>query len=323
MCPRPGGGLTGRGAASTSAAVTQPKRDVYAITGASGLVGTALTEHLRAEGHEVRRFVRGGGASPAPGGIAWDPIAGTVDSAALEGTSVVVNLAGETVVGLWTEAKKARIRESRVRSTEVLAKALAALGTRPRVLVSASAIGFYPDVGADTLDETAAPGAGFLSEVCRAWEGATREAEAAGIRVVHLRIGVVFTGRGGALSKMALPFRLGAGGRIGSGKQYMSWIDLADLLRAITFVANHEDLRGPVNAVGPSPVTNAELTRALGEVLHRPTLFPAPAAVVRAALGEFSTEVLSSHRIAPKKLLDAGFTFTRGDLGDSLRRALR
>ncbi len=294
---------------------------VVAITGASGLVGTALTKHLKAAGAEVRPFVRGA-ASGAAGAIAWDPARGEIDTAALEGVDAVVNLAGESVVGLWTEAKKQRIRESRVSSTALVAKAMAGLRRRPAVLVSASAIGVYPDVGDGVLDESAAAGDGFLSSVCTDWEAATKPAEDAGIRVVHLRIGIVLAKEGGALEKMAMPFRLGVGGPLGSGKQYVSWIAMDDLLAAFSMALADDTLRGAVNAVAPNPVTNAELSKTLGAVLRRPSFMPAPAFAIRAALGEFSTEVLSSHRIAPKRLTDAGFVWKHASLESALRAAL-
>jgi uncharacterized protein (TIGR01777 family) len=298
---------------------------VVAITGASGLVGTALAKHLKAAGAEVRPFVRGaasGRGEAAQGSIAWDPATGEIDAAALEGVDAVVNLAGESVVGLWTEAKKQRIRESRVSSTALVAKAMAGLRRRPAVLVSASAIGFYPDVGDGVLDESAAPGDGFLSSVCTDWEAATKPAEDAGIRVARLRIGIVLAKEGGALEKMAMPFRLGVGGPLGSGKQYVSWIAMDDLLAAFSMALADDTLRGAVNAVAPNPVTNAELSKTLGAVLHRPSFMPAPAFAIRAALGEFSTEVLSSHRIAPKRLTDAGFVWKHASLESALRAAL-
>lgn len=300
---------------------TPPK--VVAITGASGLVGTALTKHLEAAGVEVRPFVRGASQSPKGGTVVrWDPAKAEIDVAALEGVDAVVNLAGESVVGLWTDGKKQRIRESRVSSTALVAKAMAGLKRSPAVLVSASAIGFYPDVGDDWLDETAAAGDGFLSSVCSDWEAATKPAEDAGIRVVHLRIGIVLAKEGGALEKMAMPFRLGVGGPLGSGKQFVSWIALDDLLAAISMALSDDALRGPVNAVAPNPVTNGELSKTLGAVLHRPSFMPAPAFAIRAALGEFSTEVLSSHRIAPKRLTDAGFAWKHASVESALRAAL-
>ncbi|MEZ4254820.1 MAG: TIGR01777 family oxidoreductase [Polyangiales bacterium] len=291
------------------------------ITGASGLVGRALSAHLEGAGHTVRRFVRGGTATPA-GDIAWDPTGGTVDGAAAEGLDAVVHLAGESVVGLWTTAKKARIRDSRVVGTRTLVDALSSLKRRPRVLVSASAIGYYPDLGDGAVDEACPAGPGFLAEVCAAWEAEALRAEAAGIRTVCLRTGLALSRHGGALGAMLTPFRLGIGGRMGSGTQFYSWISMPDLVRAYAFAIEHDAPRGAMNATAPTPVTNLEFTKTLGRVLGRPTVMPVPSAVLRTALGEFSTELLSSHRVLPKRLTEAGFQFEHPTVDSALKAAI-
>ncbi len=293
-----------------------------AVTGATGLVGTALIGMLKEEGWEVSRVVRGSKLQASD--ILWNPEAGMIDLAGLENHDAVVHLAGESIAsGRWTPARKQRIRESRVKGTQLLAQTVANLRNPPRVLVGASAIGYYGDRGSEILREDSSPGAGFLPEVCRAWESAAAAAAAAGIRVVHPRIGIVLSTHGGALAKMLLPFRMGAGGNLGHGTQYMSWISLRDLCRAIVHAIRTESLRGPINAVSPQPATNAEFTKALGVALHRPTIFPVPAFGARLAFGEMADALLlASTRVVPQRLQESGFRFEDTDIGQTLRRIL-
>jgi len=291
------------------------------VTGATGLVGSALVPFLAAGGHEV---VRLGRTAPGAGDIRWDPDAGALDTAGLEGFDGVVHLAGENIAsGRWTEARKHRIKESRVKGTSLLAATLAGLERPPRVLVSASAIGYYGDRGDEELTEASPSGSGFLSEVCREWEAATDAAEGKGIRVAHARLGVVLGKDGGALAKMLTPFRLGAGGVIGNGRQYMSWITLEDTVAAIGHLLSTESAAGPVNVVAPAPVTNGEFTRTLGRVLRRPTLFPMPGFAARLAFGEMADALLlASTRVKPAGLLDSGYAFRHGSLEEGLRHVL-
>jgi hypothetical protein len=294
------------------------------VTGSTGLVGSAATRRLAAAGHRVRRAVR---SRPAPGSddIFWDPAAGVLDPASLGGVEAAVHLAGESIAGgRWTAQKKARIRDSRARGTRLLSETLARLPKRPRVLVCASAVGYYGDRGSEVVTERSVPGRGFLAEVCRDWEAASAPASAAGIRVVTLRCGVVLSPSGGMLGKLLLPFRLGLGGRVGGGGQYMSWIELDDLVRVIEHALAAESLSGAVNAVAPHPVTNLEFTRTLGRVLSRPTIFPLPAFAARSALGEMADELLlSSARVEPQRLLESGFVFQHPTLESALRHVLR
>jgi uncharacterized protein (TIGR01777 family) len=296
------------------------------ITGASGLVGRELTGFLQAGGHEVVPFVRGRAGPGREPGIAWDPAAGTIDAQALEGLDVVVHLAGETVFGRWTPAKMRRILESREAGTKLLCEALAACERKPRVLVSASAIGIYGDTEDQWVDESSPPGdeRSFLVQVCRAWEAATTPASAAGIRVVNLRIGVVVSARGGALAKLLLPASLGLGGPIGSGRQFMSWIDSDDLLGAIMHAIDCEQLEGPVNAVAPEPVSQREFAKTLGKVLRRAAFLPLPGFVVKALFGQMGREtLLAGQRVRPTRLLETGFRFEFSTLEQSLRHQLR
>ena len=284
------------------------------VTGASGLIGSALVPFLRGGGHEavpLRRASagpRGDNAEPS-----WDPATGALAEGALDGADAVVHLAGENIAaGRWTAARKARIRDSRVAGTRRLAEALAALPQPPETLVAASAIGYYGDRGAEALDESSAPGDGFLPEVCRAWEASAVPAREAGIRVVHLRIGIVLTPAGGALGQMLLPFRMGVGGVIGSGRQYMSWVALDDVLGGILHALRTEDLAGPVNMVAPNPATNAEFTKTLGRVLRRPTILPLPGFAARLAFGEMADALLlASARVDPARLRESGFDLDR------------
>ncbi|HEX7242851.1 MAG TPA: TIGR01777 family oxidoreductase [Longimicrobiaceae bacterium] len=293
-----------------------------AVTGASGLIGSALVRALRAEGRRVVRLVRSR-PQPGSGDVAWDPERGEIDAAGLEGVDAVVHLAGENVAQPWTAEAKRRIRESRERGTRLLARALAGLSDRPGVLVSASAIGFYGDRGDETLDESSGPGGGFLAEVCEGWEAAADPARDAGVRVVHPRIGVVLTPQGGALAKLLVPFRLGVGGKVGSGRQWMSWVALEDVVEALRFALREDALSGPANLTAPSPVTNEEFTRVLGRVLHRPTLFAVPGAALKLVMGQMAEEaLLAGQRVLPRALLDAGFEFRHPELEGALRAAL-
>jgi uncharacterized protein (TIGR01777 family) len=296
---------------------------IIAITGSTGLVGTALVDALEAEGHVVRRLVRREARDPRHE-IRWDPDAGQIDAAGLEGVDAVVHLAGENLAAhRWTAAFKQKISQSRVRGTRLLCDALARLATKPAVLVSASAVGYYGDRGEELLDESSTPGKGFLADVCQQWEAATQPARAAGVRVVNLRLGVVLSPQGGALTQMLTPFKLGVGGVIGSGRQYLSWIALDDLVSAIRFALKTAALTGPVNAVAPQPVTNREFTKTLGKVLGRPTVIPMPAFAARLAFGEMADEMLlGGARVEPRALRGAGFEFQHSDLEAALRHLL-
>lgn len=294
------------------------------MTGASGLIGSALRPVLQADGHILIPLPRVSKRAGPPAARAWDPEKGAFPSAALEGADAAIHLAGESIAAWrWTAAKKERIRNSRVAGTRQLCEALARLPRPPRVLVAASAIGYYGNRGDEILDEGSAPGSGFFPDLCRDWEAATRPAAEAGIRVVNLRFGVVLSRAGGALPRMLPPFRLGLGGPLGDGRQFMSWIALDDAVGAIRHALRDETLRGPVNAVSPQPVTNREFARALGGILHRPTFFRVPAFVLKGALGEMAGPLLlASARVAPRKLEAAGYTFRFRDLDAALRQAL-
>ncbi|HEU5451798.1 MAG TPA: TIGR01777 family oxidoreductase [Terriglobales bacterium] len=292
-----------------------------AVTGASGLIGSALVTHLRQQGHEVFRFVRrpAGAADERP----WNPSA-PPDSATFDGMEGVVHLAGRNIAAArWSAAQKEEILASRVGGTRSLAESFALNGRKPAVLVTASAIGIYGDRGDEMLTESSAPGTGFLADVVQQWEQATQAAARAGVRTVCLRFGVVLSAHGGALPRMLPPFRAGLGGRVGSGRQWMSWIDLHDAVSLIAFALQNPQLHGPVNAVAPNPVRNSEFTRALGEQLHRPTLFPLPAAVVKVLLGEMGRELLlASQRVQPVVAQAAGFRFTYPELRGALQHVL-
>jgi uncharacterized protein (TIGR01777 family) len=294
-----------------------------AISGASGFVGTALTAALTRSGVRVRPLIRPG--KQAPDGIAWDPEHGTVDVEGLEGLDALVHLAGDGVAdGRWTEAKKARIRDSRVRGTTLLAEAIGGLRAKPKVWVSGSAIGYYGDRGAEALDESAGPGSDFLAKVVVEWEAAASSAAALGVRVVHPRFGVVLDPAGGALAKMLLPFKVGVGGKLGSGTQQMSWVSLTDTVRALIHIIETPALTGPVNVTAPNPVSNAEFTQALGAALHRPTFFPVPGVLARLALGELAdAALLGGVRALPRRLLATGFTFLDTDVRAYLATALK
>ena len=291
-----------------------------AVAGASGLIGRALLPALEARGHEVLRLVRREATSADE--VSWHPGAGSIDADALAGVDAVINLAGAGVGDhRWTDDYKAEILGSRVDGTSLLARTMAALSPRPSVLVNASAIGWYGDTGDRAVDETAPAGAGFLADVVREWEAATKPAEDAGIRVVRLRTGLVVARDGGAWARLFPIFKLGLGGRMGSGRQYWSWISLRDEVRAITFCLEDASVHGPVNLTGPTPVTNAEVVAAMGEVLSRPTVLPVPAFALQLALGEFSTEILSSSRVLPRALERAGFTWQDESIADAIRWA--
>jgi uncharacterized protein (TIGR01777 family) len=291
-----------------------------AVAGSSGFLGSRLVEALTADGHEVIRLVRRPPEGPAQ--ARWDPAAGILDPALLSTVDAAVNLAGANVARRWTAAYRRRIRDSRVDTTNTLARAAAAADPRPAVLLNASAVGFYGDTGNRAVDEQSPPGEGFLADVCRAWEAATHPAEDVGVRVVHLRTGLPLDTGGGLLKPLLLPFRLGVGGRLGSGRQYWPWISMPDWLGAVRFLLNRGDLSGPVNLTGPAPVTNAEFTRVLGELLHRPTLLPVPAPALRLALGDFAGEALASQRVLPGALTGAGYAFAHPDVTAALRTAL-
>jgi uncharacterized protein (TIGR01777 family) len=292
-----------------------------AITGSSGLVGGAIAAHLRNRDVSLLPLVR---RSPQVGELQWDPVAGRLDATQLANCDAVIHLAGENIAaGRWNQAKKRRIRESRLQGTRLLCSTLAAVEKPPRVLLAASAIGYYGDAGDQLLDEQSPSGNDFLAEVCRDWEAATEPAREAGIRVVNLRIGVVLAREGGALPKILPPFRLGAGGRLGSGRQYWSWIAIDDLVGVLEHALDCESLSGPVNAVAPHPVTNLEFTKILGKVLRRPTLFPFPAPLARLLLGEMADALLlASTRVSSRRLEESGFAFQFSQLEPALRALL-
>ncbi|HXG41791.1 MAG TPA: TIGR01777 family oxidoreductase [Dehalococcoidia bacterium] len=289
------------------------------VAGASGLIGSHLVPALEREGHEVVRLGRRPGASD----FVWDPLRGELDARALEGVEAVVHLAGENIGQRWTRERKERIWRSRVEGARLLAEAIAASPAPPRVFLSASATGYYGDRGDEPLDEGAAPGRGFLAELCQAWEQASQAAASAGTRVVNPRIGVVLTARGGALARLLPLFRLGLGGSLGSGRQYMSWVDLEDLVEALLFLLSQEEMTGAVNVTSPNPITNAEFTRTLARVLGRPAFLRVPAFALRLLLGEMAQEaLLSGQRVLPARLQAAGFRFRYPELEASLRHAL-
>jgi uncharacterized protein (TIGR01777 family) len=292
-----------------------------AVTGASGLIGGALESSWRTGGHEVLRLVRR--APTARDEVRWDPETGALDAPLLEGLDAVVHLAGENIAGgRWTEARKARLRSSRVGPTCRLAEALAALKRKPRVFVSASALGYYGHRGDAWLTEADAPADDFLGRLSVEWEAATAPAREAGIRVVSPRIGIVLSPAGGALAKMLPPFKAGLGGVVGPGTQYMSWIALDDLVGVIQHALDRGDIAGPVNAVSPLPVTNAEFTKTLGRVLGRPTILPVPAFALRLAFGEMADTLLASTRLRPERLLATGYRFRFPELEGALHHLL-
>ena len=292
------------------------------VAGASGLVGSVLVPKLVGERAEVTRLVR---SAAGPGEIEWHPDRGTIDAPSLEGFNAIINLAGDGIAnGRWTEDKKRRILESRVNGTRLLSETMAKLSPKPATFINASAIGFYGSRGEELVDEGSGPGEGFLANVCREWESATAPAEQAGIRVVKLRLGVILTRDGGIMGSMLQPFKLGLGGKVGAGKQVISWVAMEDVVAAISFILYHETLRGPINVVAPRPVTNEEFTKTLGRVLSRPTFMAMPAFAARLAFGEMADEMmLSSTRVAGKVLNDAGFKFRYPELEGAVRELLR
>ncbi len=291
------------------------------IGGSSGLVGTALIKSLEAGGHEIFRLVRRAPNSRTE--VEWSPDRYSIALARIEGFDAVVNLAGESIAERWTDEKKRKIRESRVKGTKLLGDALANLTTPPKTFICASAIGYYGNRGDEILTEESAPGDDFLAEVCAEWEKATALATEKGIRVVNARFGIILDTEGGALKKMLPPFRMGLGGRVGSGKQWMSWIALDDVIGGLNLSLTNESLRGPVNFVAPNPVTNAEFTTTLGKVLSRPTFLPIPEFGVRLAFGEMGEALLlGSQRVAPSKLDKASYAFRYPGLVEALQKVL-
>jgi uncharacterized protein len=292
-----------------------------AITGATGLIGRALQDSLVADGHRIVRVVRDPRAA-TPGDVVWDPEGGTIDAAGLEGVDAVVHLAGEPIgASRWTEATRRRIHDSRQRGTGLLARTLAGLEQRPSVFVSSSAVGIYGDRGSEALTEESSHGDDFLAEVCIAWEQAADPAREAGIRVVHPRTGVVIAKDGPLIDKVELPFRLGVGGKVGTGRQYVPWISLHDEVAALRFLIDRP-IDGAVNLTGPNPATNLELTKALGTVLRRPTLMPIPAFAIRLLYGEMGETLATvSQRVLPTRLLDAGFAFRHSTILAALSAA--
>jgi uncharacterized protein len=294
------------------------------VSGSTGLVGTALIPALMAGGHEVIRLVRAKSRTPSKEIIGWNPEARYVDSAGLEGLDAIIHLAGEPIAaGRWNSAKKGRIRDSRVQGTRLLCDALSHSNRPPATLLCASAIGFYGDRGDEVLTESSAVGSGFLADVCREWEAANDPARQKGIRVVNLRFGVILSTGGGALAKMLTPFKMGVGGIIGSGRQYMSCISIDDCIGAIQHALATDNLAGPTNIVQPGPVTNHVFTKTLGKVLGRPTIFPMPAFAARLAFGEMADQLLlASARVEPQKLVNSGYHFRHPDLETALRQVL-
>ncbi|GCB50052.1 TIGR01777 family oxidoreductase [Streptomyces sp. NL15-2K] len=297
------------------------ERSRIAVAGASGLIGSALVRSLTADGHQVVRLVRRDPRTPDE--VRWDPQRKYVDTAGLAGCDAVVNLAGASVGSRrWTDAYKARLRDSRVLGTAALAEAVAALDEPPRVFVNGSAIGYYGETGDRAVDEDAPPGEGFLPELCVEWEGAAAPAQEAGVRTVFPRTGLVVARGGGAWGRLFPLFKAGLGGRMGDGRQYWSFVSLHDEVAAIRHLMDTEGLAGPFNVTAPHPLTNREITAAMGRVLRRPTLFTVPAPVLRGVLGELAGDVLGSQRVLPMRLLESGFTFAFPEIEGAIRAAL-
>lgn len=300
------------------------------VSGSTGFLGTALVETLGAEHHSVSRLVRPKTARKDAAGknaptVAWDPVADQFDSAGAEGADALLHLAGASIAGgRWNAARKKLLRASRIDATRQLMGALAKLQRPPRVIVAASAIGYYGNRGEETLTEVSAPGNDFLAGLCREWEAETARGSEFGARVVSLRFGIILAAHGGALPRMALPFKFGAGGRLGNGRQWMSWLTLQETVRIVQFALSAPALAGPVNVVTPNPVRNSEFTRVLAKTLHRPAVFPAPAFALRLAVGEMADALLLvSQRVMPTKLLDAGYSFQLPDLSGALADVFR
>lgn len=295
---------------------------LIAVSGSSGLVGSALVKSLVADGHTVRRLVRR--PSHGPDEVAWNPATGEIDAKALSGVEAVVNLAGENIAQRWTHEAKQKIHASRVMGTTLIARTMAALSPRPRVLVSGSAVGAYGIRGDQVLDETSSLGDDFLAAVCKDWEAATAPALGAGVRVALSRTGIVLDPAGGVLAKMLTPFRLGVGGTLGDGRQWVSWIALADMVFALRFLVDTESANGAFNLSAPIPVDNAELTRELAAVLHRPSLVPVPRFALHLLFGQMAEgAALASQRALPRRLLSSGFRFTQPELRGALESMLR
>jgi uncharacterized protein (TIGR01777 family) len=292
------------------------------ISGASGLVGRALASVLRADGHTVARLVRPGSA-PSAGDVSWDPMAATVDVPAMDGTDAVVHLGGANIAaGRWTPKRKALLRSSRIGATRVLVDTLANLRRKPSVFLCASATGYYGNRGDEILTESSGSGTDFLALLARDWEAEAGRAELSAIRTVILRFGIILSGKGGALPQMLMPFRFGFGGRLGTGNQWMSWIALEDSIDIIRSAIANAQLRGPLNVVAPTPVRNAEFTRVVAAVLHRPAIFPVPAFALRLAVGEMADALLASQRVLPERLIATDYRFRFNNLETTLRATL-
>jgi uncharacterized protein (TIGR01777 family) len=296
------------------------------VSGSTGFLGTALVETLEREGHAVARLVRPGtskrdASSASAQTVAWDPVAGHFDAATAEGADALIHLAGASIAGgRWNAKRKDLLRASRIDATRHLIGALARLQRPPRLIVGASAIGYYGNRGDETLTEASAPGKDFLSSLCQQWEAEEARGAEFGARVVHLRFGIILGTHGGALPQMALPFKLGAGGRLADGRQWMSWLTLREAVRIVQFALANPALVGPVNAVTPNPVRNSAFTKVLAKTLHRPALFPAPAFMLRLALGEMADALLLvSQKVMPSKLTEAGYAFEQPDLAGALK----
>ncbi len=300
------------------------------VSGSTGFLGTALIEALQGQGHAIARLLRPGTAQKNAAGtgaqdIAWDPVAGQFGAAAAGGADALIHLAGASIAdGRWNASRKQLLRTSRIDATRQLIAALAKMQRPPRVIVAASAIGYYGNRGDETLTEASAPGSDFLAELCRGWEAETARAVEFGARVVSLRFGIILAAHGGALPRMALPIKLGAGGRLGDGRQWMSWVALAEVMGIVQFALASESLSGAVNVVAPNPVRNSEFTSVLAKTLHRPAIFPAPAFALRLALGEMADSLLLvSQKVSPSKLAESGYRFKQPDLAGALAEIFR
>jgi uncharacterized protein (TIGR01777 family) len=300
------------------------------VSGSTGFLGTALVETLEGQGHSIARLVRPGTSQKSAAGVrtesvSWDPVAGKFDAAGAEGVDALIHLAGASIAGgRWNASRKKLLRTSRIDATRHLVEALAKLQRPPRMIVAASAIGYYGNRGDEPLTEASAPGNDFLAGLCQEWEAETARAAGFGARVVNLRFGIILAAHGGALPRMAMPFRFGAGGRLGDGRQWMSWLTLRETISIIQFALATSGLTGPVNAVAPNPVRNSEFTAVLAKTLHRPALFPAPAFALRLALGEMADALLLiSQMVVPSKLADSGYPFLQPSLVSALAEAFR